>query len=122
MSSDTSAAAPPARPRSPPLSLLLWGVQFEQVRLFAVAVGGSVPPLANFAVAPLAILAGLVPLTFAGLGTRDAALIALYRPWLPAPAAAAVGLLTSTRYILPALAGLPLFRRALQGPSARVSP
>jgi hypothetical protein len=95
------------------LSLLLWGIQFEQVRLFAVAVGGSVPSLANFAVAPLAILAGLVPLTFAGLGTRDAALIALYRPWLPPATAAAVGLLTSTRYILPALAGLPLFRRAL---------
>ncbi len=36
-----------------------------------------------------------------------------YRPWLPATAAAAVGLLTGTRYLLPALAGLPFFRRAL---------
>lgn len=100
------------------LSLLLWLIQFEQVRLFALAVGGRVPALANLALAPLAILAGLVPLTFAGLGTRDAALVALYRPWLPPAVAAAVGLLTSTRYVLPALAGLPLFRRALsQGPS-----
>jgi uncharacterized protein (TIRG00374 family) len=95
------------------LSLLLWGLQFEQVRLFALAVGGRVPVLANLGLAPLAILAGLMPLTFAGLGTRDAALVVLYRPWLPPAAAAAVGLLTGTRYLLPALAGLPLFRRAL---------
>jgi len=95
------------------LSLLLWLVQFQQVWLFILAVRAWTPPLVNLALAPLAILAGLVPLTFAGLGTRDAALIALYRPWLPPATAAAVGLLTSTRYILPALAGLPLFRRAL---------
>jgi hypothetical protein len=104
------------------LSLLLWGIQFEQVRLFALAVGGRVPALANLGLAPLAILAGLVPLTFAGLGTRDAALVALYRPWLPAATAAAVGLLTSTRYLLPALAGLPFFRGALAALPPRSSP
>ncbi len=104
------------------LSLILWGVQFEQVRLFAVAVGGRVPPLANLGLAPLAILAGLVPLTFAGLGTRDAALVALYRPWLLPATAAAVGLLTSTRYLLPALAGLPFFRGALASLSSKSSP
>ncbi len=97
------------------LSLLLWWVQFQQVWLFILAVRAWTPPLVNLALAPLAILAGLVPLTFAGLGTRDAALIALYRPWLAAPAAAAVGLLTTTRYVVPALLGLPLFRRSLAG-------
>jgi glycosyltransferase 2 family protein len=96
------------------LSLLLWWVQFQQVWLFILAVRAWTPPLANLALAPLAILAGLVPLTFAGLGTRDAALIALYRPWLAAPAAAAVGLLTTTRYVVPALLGLPLFRHSLE--------
>jgi len=95
------------------LSLLLWWVQFQQVWLFILAVRAWTPPLVNLALAPLAILAGLVPLTFAGLGTRDAALIALYHPWLAAPAAAAVGLLTTTRYVVPALFGLPLFRRSL---------
>jgi glycosyltransferase 2 family protein len=95
------------------LSLLLWWVQFQQVWLFILAVRAWTPSLVNLALAPLAILAGLVPLTFAGLGTRDAALIALYRPWLAAPAAAAVGLLTTTRYVVPALAGLPLFHRSL---------
>jgi uncharacterized membrane protein YbhN (UPF0104 family) len=97
------------------LSLLLWWVQFQQVWLFILAVRAWTPPLVNLALAPLAILAGLVPLTFAGLGTRDAALIALYSPWLTVPAAAAVGLLTTTRYIVPALLGLPLFRRSLAG-------
>lgn len=103
------------------LSLFLWWVQFQQVWLFILAVRAWTPPLVNLALAPLAILAGLVPLTFAGLGTRDAALVALYSPWLAAPAAAAVGLLTSTRYFLPALAGFTSFIGAIEPYKREVS-
>ena len=71
------------------------------------ALNAFAPFLANLALAPLAILAGLLPLTFAGIGTRDAALVFLYRPYFDAPTAAALGLLCTARYILPALAGLP---------------
>jgi hypothetical protein len=54
-----------------------------------------------------------LPLTFAGVGTRDAALIIFYQPYLNPPVAAALGLLCTVRYILPALAGLPLLGRYL---------
>ena len=39
------------------------------------------PFVPNLALSPLAILAGLLPLTLAGVGTRDAALIFFYQPY-----------------------------------------
>jgi uncharacterized membrane protein YbhN (UPF0104 family) len=59
------------------------------------------------ALAPLAIFAGLIPLTLAGIGTRDTAVIFLYRAYLLPSAGAALGILYTARYLLPALAGLP---------------
>jgi uncharacterized membrane protein YbhN (UPF0104 family) len=59
----------------------------------------------------LAILVGLLPFTFAGIGTRDAAIVFFYRSFLSAPVAAALGLLFTLRYLVPALAGLPLLGR-----------
>ena len=52
-------------------------------------------------------LAGLLPLTFAGVGTRDAALVLLYQPYFSTPTAVALGILCTLRYLLPAVAGLP---------------
>ncbi len=69
--------------------------------------------MANLALSPLAILAGLLPLTFAGVGTRDAALIVFYQPYFNAPTAAALGLLCTSRYIIPAIAGLPFLGQYL---------
>jgi hypothetical protein len=92
-------------------SLVIWFFHLLQIWLFTWAVRADVPFLANLALAPLAILAGLLPLTFAGVGTRDVAIVALYRPFLSAPAAAAVGLLCTSRYLLPAVGGLPFFGR-----------
>jgi uncharacterized membrane protein YbhN (UPF0104 family) len=59
----------------------------------------------------------LLPLTLAGIGTRDAALILFYRPYLNAPTAAALGILCTMRYVLPALGGLPFLSSYL--PSLR---
>jgi len=71
------------------------------------------PFLISLALTPLAILAGLLPFTFAGIGTRDAAFIILYQPFFNAPTGAALGLLCTSRYLLPALMGLPFLGRSL---------
>ena len=92
-------------------SVGIWFLHLCQIWLFILALRGSAPFLANLALAPLTILAGLLPLTFAGVGTRDAAILALYGPYLAPATAAALGLLCTTRYLLPALAGLPLLPR-----------
>ncbi len=94
-------------------SVIIWFGHLLQIWFFTLALKAWVPFLAHLALAPLAILAGLLPLTFAGVGTRDAALIAFYQPYLNAPTAAALGLLCTSRYLLPALGGLPFLGKYL---------
>lgn len=48
-----------------------------------------------------------IPLTFAGVDTRDAALILFYQPYFDEATGAALGLLCKLRYFLPAIIGLP---------------
>ena len=96
------------------ISIGLWLLHFFQLWIFILALRAYVPFLDHIGLAALAILAGLAPFTFAGLGTRDAALVALYAPYLDAQTAAALGLLFTSRYLLPALAGLPFFRRYVE--------
>ncbi len=87
-------------------SLLLWVGHLVQIWLFASAIG-AVPMGLTMAFAVIAILAGLLPFTFAGVGTRDAALVVLFAPYLDAGGGALLGLCATLRYLIPALAGLP---------------
>lgn len=96
------------------MSIFIWFLHLLQIWLFIVALRASAPFIANLGLAPLAILIGLLPFSFAGIGTRDAALIVLYRPYFAAPVAAALGLLCTARYLIPALAGLPFLHRYLK--------
>jgi uncharacterized protein (TIRG00374 family) len=94
-------------------SIFIWFLHLLQIWFFILALKAWTPFLANLALAPLAILAGLLPLTFAGVGTRDAALIVFYQPYFNAPTAAALGLLCTSRYLLPAIGGLPFLGQYL---------
>lgn len=96
-------------------SIVIWFGHLLQIWLFILALNAWTPFLANLAIAPLAILAGLLPLTFAGVGTRDVALILFYQPYFAAPTAAALGILCTSRYLLPAIAGLPFLHEYLVG-------
>lgn len=95
-------------------STVLWLVHLLQIWLFILALHvdtvGFVPSLGLTA---LALFFGLLPFTFMGVGTRDAALIFLYAPYFSAATGAALGVLTLIRYILPALLGIPVFSRYL---------
>jgi uncharacterized protein (TIRG00374 family) len=88
------------------LSVFIWFLHLLQIWLFILALQAYAPFLASLFLAPLALLAGLLPLTFAGVGTRDAALVLLYQPYLSTPTAVALGILCTLRYLLPAIAGL----------------
>ena len=89
------------------LSLVIWGAHLFQFWLFCQAVDAHVPLLANAAFATLSILVGLLPLTFAGVGTRDTAIVFLYAPYLVPQQAALLGVLATLRYVIPAIAGAP---------------
>ncbi|HEY9664310.1 MAG TPA: lysylphosphatidylglycerol synthase transmembrane domain-containing protein [Allocoleopsis sp.] len=94
-------------------SIFIWFLHLLQIWFFILALRAEAPFLANLALSPLAILAGLLPLTFAGIGTRDAALILFYQPYFDAATAAALGLLCTSRYFLPAIGGLPFLGQYL---------
>ena len=91
-------------------SVAIWAGHLCQFWLFTRAVRAVVPLIDNLAFATLSILAGLLPLTMAGIGSRDAAIIHFYGPWLSPAAGAAVGVLATSRYLLPAIAGAPFVR------------
>jgi uncharacterized protein (TIRG00374 family) len=97
-------------------SVFIWLLHLLQIWFFILTLNSSTPFWANLALSPLAILAGLVPLTFAGVGTRDAAIVMLYRPYMDAATALALGVLCTSRYLVPALMGLPFLNEYWQKP------
>ena len=90
-------------------SIFIWFLHLLQIWLFILALKAVVPFVFSLALSPLSILAGLLPLTFAGIGTRDAAIIYFYQDYLNPVTGAALGLLCTTRYFIPALIGLFCF-------------
>ena len=92
------------------ISGALWAGHLVQIWLFARTLGPHVPLAGSMAGATLAILAGLLPFTMAGIGTRDAALVILFARWLSPAQGAALGVLATSRYLIPALAGLLFVR------------
>lgn len=94
-------------------SVFIWFLHLLQIWFFILALNAYAPFLTNLALSPLAILAGLLPLTFAGVGTRDAALILFYQPYFNAATGAALGVLCTSRYFLPAIGGLPFLQQYL---------
>jgi uncharacterized membrane protein YbhN (UPF0104 family) len=71
------------------------------------------------AASTLAILAGLLPFTMGGIGIRDLAIVYFYHQWLSLPQCAALGLLATLRYLLPAVAGLPFVSDDWRAPEPR---
>jgi glycosyltransferase 2 family protein len=104
------------------VSLGLWLLHVAQIYLFFRAVGVAVSALQVYALVPVAILVGLLPITQGGFGTRDAALIHLFAGDASPAVLAAVGLLTGTRYLVPGLIGLPFLPLALQARAAVTRP
>lgn len=88
-------------------SVFIWFLHLLQIWLFIIALKAWTPFIVSVALSPLSLLAGLLPLTFAGVGTRDAALVWFYQPYFSETVGVALGLLCTSRYFLPAIIGLP---------------
>ncbi|MGF1539161.1 MAG: lysylphosphatidylglycerol synthase transmembrane domain-containing protein [Pleurocapsa sp.] len=94
-------------------SIFIWFLHLLQIWLFIIALKAYAPFMISLALSPLSILAGLLPLTFAGIGTRDAAIIYFYRDYLNEATGAALGLMCTSRYFIPAFIGLPFLGQML---------
>ena len=94
-------------------SVFIWFLHLLQIWLFILALKAVTPFVISLALSPLSILAGLLPLTFAGIGTRDAAIIYFYQDYFSEATGAALGLLCTSRYFIPAIIGLPFLGQML---------
>lgn len=100
------------------LTLANWLASFAQTWLFYVSLGVAMPFARIMAALPAAIFVGLVPVTIAGMGTRDSALIRLLAGQAAPEISLGVGMLYSLfGYWLPGLVGLPFLRHALRASS-----
>ena len=89
------------------LSLLLWTLHVGQIHIFYSAVGTRCPAAAVWSRVPMGIFIGLLPLTVAGIGTRDAAFFVLMAPWDSRAVIAWLGLFCTLRYVVMTLLGVP---------------
>lgn len=102
------------------LTIANWGATLIQAQVLLVGLGARVSPLFTATALPPAIFVGLVPVTLGGLGTRDAAFLALFGPITGPGAALGLGILYSFfGYALPALVGLPLMGAAFGSKASR---
>jgi uncharacterized protein (TIRG00374 family) len=89
-------------------SLFVWFVHLLQIWLFTITLAVDVPFTVCASLSAVALMAGQLPLTVAGLGTRDVALVLLLSPYMAPESAAAMGVLMSSRLLVPPLVGLPV--------------
>ena len=87
-------------------SIFLWLLHLTQIFIFILSLKATVPFVDNLALTPIVILIGLMPVTFAGIGTRDIAFIYIFESYFSAATGAALGVFSTIRYIIPALFGI----------------
>jgi uncharacterized protein (TIRG00374 family) len=86
----------------------IWLLHLLQIACFFRSAGVEAGVLEVLARMPIAIFAGLMPLSIAGVGVRDWAIVAIFAgPGNPREVLVAAGLLVSLRYVVPALGGMP---------------
>lgn len=88
-------------------SFAIWLLHLVQIYCFFRALDAPVSLFQVLALMPIALFAGLLPFTVAGIGTRDWAIVVIFGGMAPRALLVAAGLLVSLRYVVPALAGLP---------------
>ncbi|MBK6916750.1 MAG: flippase-like domain-containing protein [Deltaproteobacteria bacterium] len=94
------------------LSLSSWAAAVAMLQTLLWMTHAEVDPLRTLALWPAAVLAGMVPITLAGMGTRDGAFVYLlgatgYRPILEGPLLAATFGYAVLGTLLFAIAGIP---------------
>ena len=90
------------------ISLFQWSLALLQTFVFFLMIKVDVSLFFTFALAPLAIFLGQLPITLGGMGTRDFAFINLFRNYVTETELLSVGILFSAyRYWFLSLIGIP---------------
>jgi uncharacterized protein (TIRG00374 family) len=91
-------------------SLILWLTHLIQIWMFTFALSAPLSFTIVTSLSAVALMAGQIPFTIAGLGARDVLLVVLLGRYMTRESAAAMGVLISTRGLLPPLMGLGFLR------------
>ncbi len=76
-------------------TLAIWLIVLIHIKLSFLAFNSNVPFVSIISIQPVVIFIGLLPITLAGIGTRESAAVLLFSGLTPAPTALAVGLIYS---------------------------
>ena len=88
------------------ISIAIWIVNIFQICLFADAIGINLWSDSGVIIIITTIIFGLFPISFAGIGTRDALLVYLLSPNYGDVKPLFLGLLMTSRYLIPAFMGV----------------
>lgn len=89
-------------------TLIYWCLSLFQTYLAFHAVGGNITAREVIVDIPLGILAGQLPITVSGVGTRDAVFVVLFSDLIQYEVILAAGLVYTTfKYWVPSLLGIP---------------
>jgi len=87
-------------------TIIFWLINLLQIQIFALSLKMNLFSTAGILTISLTILCGLVPVTFAGIGSREIILTSLLSPVFGNVKPLLLGTLFTSRYIIPALIGL----------------
>jgi len=88
------------------LSLASLSLSIFQGYLIFLAIGAEINPVLVFGAIPAGMLIAIIPVTFLGIGTRDAAFVFLLGPYLATASIVLFGIFFALRYIIMAIIGL----------------
>lgn len=93
------------------LSIGNWYLHVLQFYLVFLSLGSKVALAIVFSRVPFCILAGILPISLAGLGTRDAAFLYYFKDFANEETIALVGAFAFFRYVFVAVLGLPFVKK-----------
>lgn len=91
------------------ISVLIWSIQLLQFFYIFRMLNVSVSIFYVYSGCSLALLAGALPISVAGMGTRDAVIISFFSHSASIELLAGVGVISLLRIVIPALIGFPFF-------------
>lgn len=87
-------------------NLTFWLLNILQLMIFGNALQMNFYSISGMLVIGITILSGLIPISFAGIGTREITLTILLEPFYGEVTPLLFGILFTSRYLVPALLGL----------------
>lgn len=92
-------------------NITFWLLNILQLMIFAEALEMNLYSISGMLVIGITILSGLIPISFAGIGTREIMLTILLEPFYGETKPLLFGVLFTSRYLVPAFLGLLLIKK-----------